>query len=79
MSAENVKTIEAWVVSNLEVTSFNSFRDIPKNNLVTTAADIDDSIKRKLIRISLKNLDSVAFRLVLFSTVYCVADMADSR
>ena len=40
---------------NLEVASFSSFRDIPKNNLVTAVADIDDSIKRKWISVSLKN------------------------
>ena len=39
---------------NLEVASLNSFRDIKKNHFVTAAADTDDSIKRKRIRISLK-------------------------
>ena len=43
---------------NFEVASFSSFRDIPQNHLVTAtdaaAADIDDSIKRKRIRVSLK-------------------------
>ena len=37
---------------NSEVVSSNIFRDIKKNHVVT-AADIDDSIKRKRIRVSL--------------------------
>ena len=42
---------------NFEVTSSNSFRDISKNHFVTAVAeeDIDDSIKRKRFRVSLKN------------------------
>ena len=44
---------------NFEIAISNSFRDIPKNHFVTAeaepAADIDDSIKRKRIRVSLKN------------------------
>ena len=41
---------------NFEVASCSSFRVIKKNHFVTTeaAADIDDSIKRKRIRVSLK-------------------------
>ena len=43
---------------NFEVASFSGFRDIPTNHFVTAAeaaaeADIDDSIKRKRIRVSL--------------------------
>ena len=55
-SGENVKTIEGYAVINLfEGASFSSFRDI-KNHFVTAAeADIDDSIKQKRIRVSLKN------------------------
>ena len=37
-----------------EVPGSNSFRDIQKNHFVTAEADIDDSIKRKRIRVSLK-------------------------
>ena len=56
---ENVKTIEGYVVLNFELASFGSFRDIPKNHFVTAAeAGIDDSIKRKCIHVSLKNLAS---------------------
>ena len=55
ISSENVKTIEGYVVLNFEVASFRSFRDIKKIHFVTAKADIDDSIKRKRIRISLKN------------------------
>ena len=42
--------------------SYNSFRDIKKNHFVTAEAaavveaDIDDNIKRKRIRVSLKKL-----------------------
>ena len=39
---------------NFEVPSFSSFRDIKKSHFVTVA-DIDDSIKRKRIRVSLNN------------------------
>ena len=46
ISAENVKTVECYAELNFEVASFSSFRDIPKNHLVTAAADIDDNIKR---------------------------------
>ena len=46
-----------YVVVNFEVASSSSFRNIPKNHFVTAAAeaDIDDSIKRKRIRVSIKN------------------------
>ena len=56
ISGRNVKTIEGYLVVNFEVASSNSFIDIPKNNFVTPAAeaDIDDSIKRKRFRVSLK-------------------------
>ena len=57
ISGKNVKTIECYDVLNFEVASFISFRDIKKNHFVTAAeADIDDSIKRKRIRVSLKKL-----------------------
>ena len=39
---------------NFEVAISNSFRDIQKNYFVTAEADIDDTIKRKRIRVSLK-------------------------
>ena len=56
LSGENVKTIEGFAVLNFEVAGFSSFRDIPKNHFVTAAeAHIDDSIKRKRIRVSLNN------------------------
>ena len=54
ISGENVKTIEGYTVLNFEVASFSTFRDIKKNHFVTAQAEIDDSIKRKRIRISLK-------------------------
>ena len=57
ISGENVKTIEGYALLNFEVASFSGFRDIKKkNNFVTAdsaAADTDDSIKRKGIRVSL--------------------------
>ena len=37
-----------------EVASSNSFRDIFKKNFMTAAAEIDDSIKRKRFRVSVK-------------------------
>ena len=42
---------------NFEVASSNNFRDIQNNNFLTAAeaADIDDSIKRERIRVSLYN------------------------
>ena len=37
ISSENAKTIEGYAVLNLEIASFSSFPDIPKNNFVTAA------------------------------------------
>ena len=54
ISGEIVKTIESYAALNFEVHSFSSFWDIKKNHFVTAAADVDDSIKWKCIRISLK-------------------------
>ena len=54
ISGRNVKTFERYLVINFEVASSNSFRDILKKNHFVTAADIDDSIKRKPFRVSLK-------------------------
>ena len=47
ISSLNVKTIADYVVVNFKVASYNSFRDILKNNFVTAeaTADIDDCIK----------------------------------
>ena len=54
ISCENVKTIEGYAVLNFEVDRFSSFRDIQTNHFVTAAeADINDSIMRKRIRVSL--------------------------
>ena len=54
----NEKTIVGYVVANFEVAISYSFRDIKKNHLVTAeaAADIDDNIKRKRIRVSLNSV-----------------------
>ena len=55
----NARTVEGYTVLPLEIGSFISFRDIRKNNFVTAAeaaADIDDSIRRKYIRATLKLL-----------------------
>ena len=52
ISGESVKTIEYYAALNFEVASFSSFRDIPKKYFAT-AADIDDTSKRKCIRASL--------------------------
>ena len=56
ISGRNAKTVEGYIVVNFEVTISDSFRHIKKNHFVTAkaaAADIDDSIKRKHIRVSL--------------------------
>ena len=55
IAAENVKTIEGNAALNLEIATFNSILDILKNHFVKAAAatDIDDSIKRKYISVSL--------------------------
>ena len=52
ISGGNIRTIEGHAVLNLEVSAFCSFRDIKKNHFVA-AADIDDSVTRKRIRVSL--------------------------
>ena len=80
ISGRNVKTIKTTLRKNLEVASSNSFQDIKKNHFVTAAeADIDDSIKRKRICVSVKNLSGqstafvpkeVGFFLVRFITIY---------
>ena len=56
LSSENIKTIVGYAVLNIEVASISSIRDIQKNPFATTeaAADIDNSIKRKRIRVSFK-------------------------
>ena len=59
ISGRNVKTIEGYLVVNVEVTSSNSFHILKKNHFVTAAeaearrrTNVDDSIKRKRIRVS---------------------------
>ena len=60
ISSENVRTIDGYAVLNIDVASFNSFRNIQINHFVTAeaAADIDGSIKRKRLRVSLKKPSS---------------------
>ena len=53
ISRENMKTLESYAALNFEVASFSSFRDIPPKIISFRLADIDDSIKRKRIRVSL--------------------------
>ena len=59
VSGRNIKIIEGYLVVNFEVAISNSFRDIFKKSLRDSSeaaeADIEDSIKRKRIRVSLKN------------------------
>ena len=50
---------EGYAVLNLEVSEFSSFRDIKKNHFVAAAevsADINDSITRKRISVSLNQV-----------------------
>ena len=67
ISGGNVKIIEGYALLNLEVASSTIFRYITKNHFVTVAveaaraADIVDSVKRKHIRASLKNLKCCKF------------------
>ena len=69
---------------NVEVAGSNSFRDIKKNHFVTVAteaaaeADIDDGIKRKRFRVSLKNdrtLDQ-SWKLEMESHTYMMKKLA---
>ena len=54
ISGRNVKSIDGYLVVDLDVASSNRFRYILKNHFVTAAAaDIDDSITQKRIRVSL--------------------------
>ena len=55
ISSRNVKTLERYVAVNFKVASSNSFEIIKKNHFETALVDIDDSIKRKRIRVSLNN------------------------
>ena len=57
ISGRNVKTLEGYLVVNFEVARSNSFEIFPQNHFVTAASmvDIDDSIKRKRFRVSLRN------------------------
>ena len=56
ISGRKVRTDLGYIVINFEVASYSSFRDIKKNHFVTVA-DIEDSIKRKRIRVfRLKNI-----------------------
>ena len=56
--SENEKTIEGYAVLNFDFASFSTSREIFFNRLLT-AEDIDDSIKRKRIRVSFKNVESI--------------------
>ena len=60
ISGLNVKTIEGYLVVCFEVASSNSSPDIKKIISFMTAeaatTEIDDSIKRKCFRVSLKNV-----------------------
>ena len=58
ISGGNVKTIEGNALLNFKAACSSSFRDIKINHFVTAAAaeaaaDINDSTKRKRIRVSL--------------------------
>ena len=59
ISGRNVKTVEGYVLVHFEVIGFNSFLYIHKNHFVMTAevaaADFNDSINRKRVRVSLSN------------------------
>ena len=57
VSGGNVRTIEGYAALNFEVSEFSSFRYIPKEIIsAEAAADIDDSITRKRIRVSLNQV-----------------------
>ena len=76
ISGRSVKTIERYAVLNREVASFNSFRDISQNHFVTAAdtateADIDESIKRKRIRVSFKRQAESCSVFALSTDVRC--------
>ena len=62
-----------YIVVNVEIDSSNSFRYIKKNHFVTAEADIDDSIKRKRIRVSLNYCSQLLF-VVIESTISNLAD-----
>ena len=59
ISGRNVKTIEGYLLVKFEGARSNNLRDIKKNHFVTAdaaaEANVDDSIKRKRIRVLLKN------------------------
>ena len=57
ISSENVKPVDGYAVLNFEVASFNRFRDIKTKSFRDGGGD--DSIKRKRIRVSLNDPDSV--------------------
>ena len=65
ISGRNVNTINFAI--NFEDASSSGFRDIPNNHFVTAAepadADIDDRIKRKRIRVSLRKLSKLGTAL----------------
>ena len=68
ISSRNLRTIESNLGVTFDVASSNSFRDIEKKTFCDGgggggggAADIDNSIKRKRIHISLKNESEVRF------------------
>ena len=72
MSCEHVKTIEGYTMLNFEFASFSRFRDI-KNHFVTgvtenAEADIDDSIKRKRIHVSLNDRVGKSWKLLDLTT-----------
>ena len=57
ISGQNVKSVEGYVMVNVEIASTSNLRDNLQINFVTAAAeaDIDDNFKRKRVRFSLRN------------------------
>ena len=55
ISDRNVETIMGYVVVSFEVANSNSFRDIPPKSFQMAEADINGSIWRKRIRVSLSD------------------------
>ena len=61
ISGENVKTIEGYGVLNFEVASFIVSEIFKKIHFVTV--DIDDNVKRKRVRVSLKSGCQLPFNI----------------
>ena len=72
----SIKTVGGSLMLNVEVAGSNSFRDIPKNQFVTAAADIDETIalSENAFAFRLKSQLIVGIRPPIYLINFCPAN-----